>query len=105
VAEVGVGVTERPVSFSGDFASIAKSLLVYGVVGRFFSGDLSEGLEGDAGIDPPSRKLLRSLTLPVCIDCMRLWAAPLMSERSGDSLRRGEGFDKKASRAFSVKAA
>jgi hypothetical protein len=60
VAEVGVGVTERPVSFSGDFASIAKSLLVYGLVGRFFSGDLSGDLEGDAGIDPPSRKLLRT---------------------------------------------
>ncbi len=68
---VGVGVDERFVSFSGDFASTrANSLLAYGVEGRFdvFSGDLV----GDADKDPPSRKLLRSLTFPVCKDCIRL---------------------------------
>lgn len=32
----------------------------------------------------PSRKLLRSRTLVVCSDCMRLWAAPLTNDRSGD---------------------
>lgn len=69
-AELGVGVAERLVSFSGDFASGVQSLLVYGEEGRcaVFSGDL----DGEADNDPPSMKLLRSLTLPVCIDCMRL---------------------------------
>jgi hypothetical protein len=69
-AEVGVGVAERLPSFSGDFASGVQSLLVYGDVGRcaVFSGDL----DGEADKDAPSMKLLRSLTLPVCNDCMRL---------------------------------
>jgi hypothetical protein len=68
--EAGVGVAERLLSFSGDFASGVQSLLVYGDEGRcvVFSGDL----DGEADKDPPSMKLLRSLTLPVCIDCMRL---------------------------------
>ncbi len=69
-AEVGVGVAERLFSFSGEFASSVQSLFVYGDVGRcaVFSGDL----DGEADKDAPSMKLLRSLTLPVCIDCMRL---------------------------------
>jgi len=69
-AELGVGVVERLLSFSGDFASGVQSLLAYGDEGRcaVFSGDL----DGEADKDPPSMKLLRSLTLPVCIDCMRL---------------------------------
>jgi hypothetical protein len=68
--ELGVGVAERLLSFSGDFASGVQSLLVYEDEGRcaIFSGDL----DGEADKDPPSMKLLRSLTLPVCIDCMRL---------------------------------
>ena len=69
-ADVGVGVAERLLSFSGDFASVVQSLLVYGEEGWWadFSGDL----DGEADKDPPSMKLLRSLTLPVCNDCMRL---------------------------------
>jgi len=68
VSRPGVGVAERLGSFSGDFDS-KNSLLVCGVEGRFalFSGDL-----GEANVEPPSRKLLRSLTFPVCSDCMRL---------------------------------
>jgi hypothetical protein len=68
--EAGVGVAERLLPFSGDFVSGVQSLLIYGDVGRctVFSGDL----DGEADRDPPSMKLLRSLTLPVCIDCMRL---------------------------------
>jgi hypothetical protein len=48
---IGVGVPARAVSFSGE---------VCGVAGRLFSGDL-----GVPNEDPPSRKLLKSLTCPV----------------------------------------
>lgn len=64
--------TERRPSFSGDlsgdFKSRKKSLLAWGVDGRTeaFSGDL------EPNVDPPSRKLLKSLTFPVWSDCMRL---------------------------------
>lgn len=78
IAEEGVGVDERVISFSGDLASRAKSLTAYGVVGRFAafsgdrSGDLSGDRDGEANKFPPSMKLLRSLTLPVWMECMRL---------------------------------
>jgi hypothetical protein len=67
-----VGVVERYGSFSGDFSgdrpSNKNSLFVCGVDGRpaLFSGDLGELNE------PPSKRLLKSLTLPVCSDCIRL---------------------------------
>lgn len=57
--------TERRESFSGDFSgdlpSRKKSLFECGVEGRTeaFSGDL------EPNVEPPSRKLLKSLTLPV----------------------------------------
>lgn len=108
VSRPDVGVVDRPASFSGDFSgdfssdlsgdfsgdlapSVKKSLLPSGVDGRIcFSGDMGEDPYGD----PPSIKLLRSLTLPpVCRDCMRLCAAPLMRDLSGEpSIRFGEGF-------------
>ena len=61
----GVGVVERIESFSGDFSgarpSSRNSLFVCGVDGRpvLFSGDLGELNE------PPSNRLLKSLTFPV----------------------------------------
>ena len=99
---VRVGVVKR--SFSGDRPSIMKSLLIGGVDSRcgFFSGDL-----GVPKLDPPSRKLLRSRTFPVWRDCMRLWVASLISDRSGDVSARfvGEFVIYPFSRAFSVNAA
>jgi hypothetical protein len=101
---VGVVVAERLESFSGDLNSTARSLLPYGDAGRL--NVLSGDLDGDEASELPSMKLLRSLTLPVCKDCIRLCAAPFMRERSGDSMRfGGGGLFRKASRAFSVKAA
>lgn len=109
VSRPGVGVVDLGVSsfsgdFSGDTPSKKKSLLPCGVEGRFedFSGEL-----GDDNAEPLSKKLLRSRTLPVCKDCMRLWAAPLIRERSGEgSIRFGGGFVMYAlSLAFSVNAA
>jgi hypothetical protein len=84
-ARLGVELIEPLMSFSTDFVSVVGSLFVSGVEGRFtvFSGDLG----GDMDKDPDSIKLLKSLTLPVCKDCIRLWVAPLMSDRSGDSWR------------------
>jgi hypothetical protein len=61
----GVGVAERFESLSGDFSgdrnSNWNSLFTCGVDGRtaLFSGDLGELKE------PPSNKLLKSLTFPV----------------------------------------
>jgi len=103
-SRVGVGVVERAGSFSGERPSIMKSLLMGGVESRceFFSGDL-EALKAD----PPSKKLLRSRTFPVWMDCMRLWVASLTSDRSGDGSARfvGEFVTYPFSRAFSVNAA
>ena len=76
-SRLGVGVADRlVVSFSGDlsgdfsggFASNMKSLKC-GLDGRVecFSGDFGELFN-----EPPSRKLLKSLTCPVCRDCIRL---------------------------------
>lgn len=63
VLEEGVGVVERLVSFSGDLLSSINSLPVRGVVPDLiglFSGDL-----GEPNDEPPSSKLLKSLTFPV----------------------------------------
>lgn len=76
VSRPGVGVTDRLESFSGDLSgdfsgdlgSSTKSLFECGVAGRpVFSGD-----RGVLNVEPPSKKLLKSLTFPVCRDCMRL---------------------------------
>ena len=66
------------------------------------SGDLVE-----PNVDPPSRKLLISLTLPVCKDCILLCAAPLIRERSGEcsGFLNGGLIMYWLSLAFSVKAA
>lgn len=91
---------------SSDLPSRAKSLLNRGVVGRdwLFPGDfVGDGLES---LD--SRKWLKSRTLPGCSDCMRLCAAPLTKDLSGDMSGRlsGGGFVVYAlSRAFSASAA
>jgi len=76
----GVGVDDR--SLSGDLPSSINSLLACGVPGLvvFFSGDLGEPKD-----EPPSRKLLKSRTFPVWRDCIRLWAAPLTKDRSGEA--------------------
>lgn len=95
----GVGELQRLPSFSGEpERSRMKSLLVCGVKGRFsFSGDRL----------PPSKKLLKSRTFPVCRDCIRLCAAPFINDLSGEvSIRFGIAFVTYAlSRAFSVSAA
>ena len=101
---VGVGVPARvTLSFSGDFGA-SKSLDRRGLdclVG-LLSGD-----RGVIGPDPFSRRLLISLTLPVCSDCILLCVALLTSDRSGDvsKLRSGGLIMYALSRAFSVSAA
>lgn len=66
-----------------------------------FSGDL--GVLND---EPPSMKRLRSLTLPVCSDCIRLCAAPFARDLSGEvSMRFVALVVYPLSRAFSVRAA
>tara|TARA_R110002060_G_scaffold25853_2_gene35395 strand:- start:396 stop:833 length:438 start_codon:yes stop_codon:yes gene_type:complete len=70
VSRPGVGVTDRLESFSGglsadfsgDLGSSTKSLFECGVAGRpeLFSGD-----RGVLNVEPPSKKLLKSLTFPV----------------------------------------
>jgi len=105
-----VGVEDLLASFSEGLASIMESLFVCGVEGLVvvFSGDFT-GLTGLPEKFPLSKKELRSLTWPVCSDCMRLWAAPLIRERSGDAsgrFRSGTMFVMyPLSRAFSVNAA
>ena len=42
------------------------------------------GRSGDRSGDLLSRKFRRSFTLPDCSVCMRLWCAPLTSDRSGE---------------------
>lgn len=51
-------------------------------------------------------KLLKSRTWPVCNDCMRLWAAPLIRDLSGVSIRFTALFAASGpSRPLSVRAA
>jgi hypothetical protein len=67
LSRLGVGVADR--SFSGDLFSSMKSFVARGVPGlAVFSGDLGVPKDGE----PPSSNKLKSLTFPVCSDCMRL---------------------------------
>jgi hypothetical protein len=78
----GVGVASLEVDGAGEpnLSVDLPVLLVAGVLGCL-SGDLSGVLSSIARM---------SLTVLFCSDCRRLWAAPLINDRSGE--RSGIGF-------------
>jgi hypothetical protein len=97
---LGVEDLDQLESFSIDLVS-TRSLYDCGVDGLDFSGDFGGLID-----EPPSIMLLKSLTVPVWRDCIRLCAAPLIRERSGEvSMRFAALLINAFSLAFSVRAA